>query len=681
MTHSEASKRIQELRKMIEYHSDLYYNKDTPEISDYEFDQLSIELRNLEKTYPDLVTKNSPTQRVGGKRVMGVAVEHIVPMQSLMDVFSTDEVEGFLDDMLAQYPDAKFSVETKIDGLSLSLQYENGKLKVASTRGDGMVGEDVTANVLACKEIPNVLPVPDFDMIEVRCECYMANSDFEAANREQEEAGKPLFANARNCAAGSLRQLDPAISAKRNLRVLAFNVQQYTAPRLRIPAFNDSHTLSLDTLEKAGMPVVPHFFCESKKEVIDAIQKIHDMRPTLPYGIDGAVVKIDRLSMRDEIGVRTKNPKWAVAYKYPPEEKETVVKEIIWQTGRTGRITPVAVTEPVQLAGTTVDHVTLHNIEYIREKDVRVGDTVVMFKSGDIIPKLKNVVFSKRPDAIMGEENITKAPKTCPVCGGEVKALQNKAGDGVTVDLFCTNEMCPAQLLNRITFFASKECMDIDGLGPAVAQKLIDTGYISDIADVYTLERHRETLIKNNVIGREKTVDNLLAEIEKSKTQNADKVLKSFGWKGVGGTVAKALLERYKTIQNLFTRKRDDITGFQGIGPILEDAIVDMTQDPGMQTILQKMIAAGVNTEYRTSNTGSALTGKIFVITGTLPSLDRKEAQTLIENNGGKVTGSVSKKTSFLLAGEAAGSKLAKANSLGIPVISENDLYAMISQN
>ena len=266
-------------------------------------------------------------------------------------------------------------------------------------------------------------------------------------------------------------------------------------------------------------------------------------------------------------------------------------------------------------------------------------------------------------------------------CGGEVKALQNKAGDGVTVDLFCTNEMCPAQLLNRITFFASKECMDIDGLGPAVAQKLIDAGYISDIADVYTLERHRETLIKNNVIGREKTVDNLLAEIEKSKTQNADKVLKSFGWKGVGGTVAKALLERYKTIQNIFTRKRDDITGFQGIGPILEDAIVDMTQDPGMQTILQKMIAAGVNTEYRTSNTGSALTGKIFVITGTLPSLDRKEAQALIENNGGKVTGSVSKKTNFLLAGEAAGSKLAKANSLGIPVISENDLYAMISQN
>lgn len=673
-------KRIHELREQIEYHTHLYYDLDAPVLSDYEFNQLMLELKKLERENPELITPDSPTQKVGGKRVMGVAVEHVVPMQSLLDVFNEEEVEAFMDGMLDQYPDATFSVEAKIDGLSLSLQYENDKLTVASTRGDGAVGEDVTANVVACKDIPNTLHVDGVNMIEVRCECYMSTKDFEIANTEQEENGKPSFANARNCAAGSLRQLNPAISAKRNLQVLAFNVQQATAGNTRIPLFNDSHTLSLETLEKAGMPVVPHFYCQDKASVLAAIEKIHEMRPNLPYGIDGAVVKIDRLSMREEIGVRAKNPKWAVAYKYPPEEKETVVREIVWQTGRTGRITPVGITDPIALAGSTVDHVTLHNPDYVHEKDVRVGDTIVMFKSGDVIPKLKHVVLSKRPESIRGDENATRIPEVCPVCGGKVGFLNSKDGNGQSTDLFCLNDMCPAKALNRLTFFASKECMDIDGFGPAVAQKLIDAGYIADIGDAFTLAQHREQLIRDNVIGRTKTVDNLLGEIEKAKTQNADKVLKSFGWKGVGGHVAKALLEKYQTIPAVFACKKEEITGLDGIGPVLADAVMEMIGDPAMNLILKKMQDAGVNMEYKAKTQSNSLAGKTFVITGTLPTLERKEAQALIEKNGGKVTGSVSKKTSYLLAGEAAGSKLEKAKTLGIPVIREDDLFAMIGE-
>lgn len=676
-----AKKRIEELRKEIEYHTHLYYDLDAPVLSDYEFDQMTQELRKLEQQYPEFLTPDSPTQKVGGKRVMGAAVEHVVPMQSLLDVFSKDETEVFLASMFDQYPDASFSVEAKIDGLSLSLQYENDKLVVASTRGDGMVGEDVTANVLACKDIPSTLHIDGVDMIEVRCECYMTAKDFEIANAEQEENGKPPFANARNCAAGSLRQLNPEVSAKRKLRVLAFNVQRASSERTQIPLFNDSHTLSLETLEKAGMPVVPHFYCQDKESVLEAIQKIHDMRPNLPYGIDGAVVKIDRLSMREEIGVRTKNPKWAVAYKYPPEEKETVVREIVWQTGRTGRITPVGITDPVELAGTTVDHVTLHNIAYIREKDIRVGDTIVMFKSGDIIPKVKHVVHSKRPENIQGEECATRIPDVCPVCGGKVEFLDNKDGTGKTADLFCLNELCPAKALNRLTFFASKECMDIDGFGPAVAQKLLDAGLVSDIGDIFSLAQHREQMIQDNVIGRTKTVDNLLAEIEKSKTQNADKVLKSFGWKGIGGHVSKALLEKYGSIPAVFACKKDDITDLDGIGSVLADAVIEMIEDPTMNLILEKMQKAGVNMEYKAKVQGSGLAGMTFVITGTLPTLDRKEAQAMIEKNGGKVTGSVSKKTNYLLAGEAAGSKLEKAKALGIPVITEEELFTMIEES
>lgn len=661
--------KIKELREKINYHSNRYYNEDSPEITDYEFDQLMLELKRLEKEHPELVTEDSPTRRVGGtaKRTAGVLVPHNVPMLSLQDVFSKEEVYEFVAQMKEQLDDPEFVVEYKIDGLSMALRYEEGNLVLALTRGDGVTfGEDVTANAKVIKDVKKKLKdAPEY--LEIRGEVYMKNEAFERVNERQELLGKKTFANPRNCAAGTLRQLDSSVTKERELSMFIFNIQQVRGMEIK------THTQGYEFLKKEGVTVIDDYkVCKTADEVWDAICAIGENRGKLAYDIDGAVVKINSYADREKLGNTSKVPRWAVAYKYPPEEKETKLLDIELSVGRTGRITPTAIFEPIRLCGTSVSRATLHNQDFIDDLDIGIGDTIVVYKSGEIIPKVKEVRKEKRPQ---GWERFM-IPDTCPVCGAHTERERD------TADIKCTSPNCPAQLERHIINFVGRDAMDIKGFGTVYIEELVRLGYIKDIADIFELKNHRDTLIEQGIIGKEKNTDKLFGAIEKAKENDAYQLLTGFGIPNVGKAAAKAIMKYFKTMEHLEHATAEELKAVNDIGEVSAQCIRTFFENEKNQEIVARLKEAGVNMAAKEAATiESALTGKTVVVTGTLPSLGRKEAAELIEKYGGKVSGSVSKKTDYVLAGENAGSKLDKANELGITVINEAQLYQMLEIN
>lgn len=660
---------IKELRDKINYHSDRYYNQDNPEISDYEFDMLMQQLKKLEKEHPELVTKDSPTQHVGGtaKRTAGVLVRHNVPMLSLQDVFSKEEVVDFVEQMKEQLDDPEFVVEYKIDGLSMALRYENGELVLALTRGDGVnFGEDVTANAKVIPDVKKKLKdQPEY--LEIRGEVYMKNEDFDRVNEQQELLGKKIFANPRNCAAGTLRQLDSRVTKERKLSMFVFNIQQIRGMEIA------THTQGYEFLKKQGIPIIEDYkVCKTADEVWDAITAIGENRGNLGYDIDGAVIKINRYSDRELLGNTSKVPKWAIAYKYPPEEKETKLLDIELSVGRTGRITPTAVFEPVRLCGTSVSRATLHNQDFIDDLDVGIGDTIVVYKSGEIIPKVKEVRKEKRPE---GWKRFA-IPDVCPVCGAKTEREKD------TADIKCTSPNCPAQLERHIINFVGRDAMDIKGFGTVYIEELVRLGYIRDIADIFELKNHREELIEQGIIGKEKNTDKLLDTIEKAKENDAYMLLTGFGIPNVGKAAAKTIMKRFSSILDLEEADRESLMEVDDVGEVSADCIFRFFHDEKNKEMITRLKDSGVNMEAEETETiDSAVSGKIVVITGTLPTLGRKEAAELVEKYGGKVSGSVSKKTDYVVAGESAGSKLTKAQELGITVLTEEELFALLGLN
>lgn len=660
----ELTKEYESLVKTLNYHCERYYNDDEPEISDAEYDALNRRLKQIEKEHPEMITKDSPSLRVGWKATKGVLVKHNVPMLSLQDVFSKEEVDSFVDDTIeALGPDTEFLVETKIDGLSMALRYENGELTMAVTRGDGInEGEDVTMNAKVIKDVVKKLPEP-IEYIEIRGEVYMTREAFENVNRKAEEEGKKVFANPRNCAAGTLRQIDTRITKQRDLSLFIFNVQETRGREFK------THIEGYEYLKRNGVKVIDqHFLCKNKEEVWEAIQKIGNMRGQLPYDIDGAVVKLNNIKDREKLGNTIKVPRWAVAYKYPPEEKETVLTDIEVGLGRTGRITPVALFDPVILCGTTVQRATLHNQDFIDELDLGIGDTVVVYKSGEIIPKIKAVNKSKRPS----DWQRYHLPENCPVCGHKLIREEN------TADFKCTNPSCRGQLQFRIINFVSRDCMDIKGFGEEYIKELVDRGYLNDIADVFELKDKRERLLEDKIFGLEKNTDKILSSIEASKATPAEKVLAALGIPNVGKATAKELLRYFDSIDDVMDASVEELTKVGDIGEISATAIHDFFEDEDNRKLLERLKAEGLQFVKDKSETGDKLQGMSICITGTLPTMSRDEASALIEKNGGKVVSSVSKKTSMLLEGEAAGSKAVKARELGIKIISEAELLSML---
>ena len=658
--------RYKELKATILYHNDRYYNQDNPEITDYEYDMMMQELKGLEQKHPEYITSDSPTQKVGGSenREAGVLVRHNVPMLSLQDVFSKEDVDAFVADMQEQLVDPTFVVEYKIDGLSMALRYVNGKLDVAVTRGDGVLqGEDVTVNAKVIKDVKNTLKEP-IEYLEVRGEVYMTNEAFDKVNEIQEIKGKKLFANPRNCAAGTLRQLDSSITKERNLSMFVFNIQDAKGREFI------SHSEGYEYLKRQGIKIIEDYkICKTAKEVWEAIEAIGENRDKLGYDIDGAVVKIDSFADRQKLGATAKVPRWAVAYKYPPEEKETKLLAIELSVGRTGRITPTAIFEPIRLCGTTVSRATLHNQDFIDDLDVRIGDTIVVYKSGEIIPKVKGVVKEKRP--------ADSAPyvigNTCPVCGAPA------VREGDNADIKCTNHSCPSKLVRNIVNFVGRDAMDIKGFGFAYVETLVDHGYLKDLSDIYGLIDKRQELLDKKIIGLVKSTDNLLNAIEGSKNNDAIKLLTSLGISNVGKSAAKSLMKKFKSIDNLMKASYAQLIEVNDIGDISAMAIINYFKNPDNQAVVQRLKEYGVNMNIIEAQDGDErFDGKTFVVTGTLPTLSRKAASELIEKHGGKVSGSVSKKTDYLLAGENAGSKLTKAQNLGINVISEETLLEMV---
>ena len=665
----EVKKELNRLRKEIRHHNNCYYNNDEPEISDYEYDQLMLQLKKLEADYPELVTKNSPTQMVGGnaRREAGVLVAHDVPMLSLQDVFSRQEVEEFVTSAIEQLDKPEFVVEEKIDGLSLALRYRDGVLAQAITRGDGIVqGEDVTDNAKVIKDIKEKLkePLPYF---EIRGEVYMSREAFAKVNARQELLGLKQFANPRNCAAGTLRQLNSKVVKDRQLSMFVFNLQRVEGREFA------SHTEAYEFMKKQGIKVIHNYqVCHTASEVMGAIDRIGASRGELPYDIDGAVVKLNSFAQRQALGETSKVPKWAVAYKYPPEEKETKLLNIELSVGRTGRITPTAVFEPVQLCGTKVERATLHNQDFIDGLDIRIGDTIKVFKSGEIIPKVRSVCHEKRPVGtvpfLIGD--------TCPVCGH--KAVREVD----TADIKCTNPSCPAQLENHIINFVSRDAMDIKGMGEQNIHALIEGEYIHDIADIFNLAVHRDELIAKGVIGKEKNTDKLLAAIEKAKENEPQRLVTGLGIAGIGKAAARELMLHYGSIDALAEADVESIQQVRDIGSIGSQAIYEYFRDDVNRDILRRLKEYGVNMELQdTGIVDDVLAGKTVVVTGTLPTLSRNDAKNLIEAHGGKAAGSVSKKTDYVLAGEAAGSKLVKAQELGITIIDEAEFLQLIGAN
>lgn len=665
----EVKKELNRLRKEIRHHNNCYYNNDEPEISDYEYDQLMLQLKKLEADYPELVTKNSPTQMVGGnaRREAGVLVAHDVPMLSLQDVFSRQEVEEFVTSAIEQLDNPEFVVEEKIDGLSLALRYRDGVLAQAITRGDGIVqGEDVTDNAKVIKDIKEKLkePLPYF---EIRGEVYMSREAFAKVNARQELLGLKQFANPRNCAAGTLRQLNSKVVKDRQLSMFVFNLQRVEGREFA------SHTEAYEFMKKQGIKVIHNYqVCHTASEVMGAIDRIGASRGELPYDIDGAVVKLNSFAQRQALGETSKVPRWAVAYKYPPEEKETKLLNIELSVGRTGRITPTAVFEPVQLCGTKVERATLHNQDFIDGLDIRIGDTIKVFKSGEIIPKVRSVCHEMRPVGtvpfLIGD--------TCPVCG-------HKAAREVdTADIKCTNPSCPAQLENHIINFVSRDAMDIKGMGEQNIHALIEGEYIHDIADIFNLAVHRDELIAKGVIGKEKNTDKLLAAIEKAKENEPQRLVTGLGIAGIGKAAARELMLHYGSIDALAEADVESIQQVRDIGSIGSQAIYEYFRDDVNLDILSRLKEYGLNMELQdTGIVDDVLAGKTVVVTGTLPTLSRNDAKNLIEAHGGKAAGSVSKKTDYVLAGEAAGSKLVKAQELGITIIDEAEFLQLIGAN
>lgn len=652
-----AEKRAAELTALLDKYTYQYYVLDAPEVSDYEFDMLMQELKAIESEFPELVTPASPTQRVGGVASGKFEkVTHAVQMASLQDVFSFEQTESFVERCRQELGKTEFSVEPKIDGLSVSLEYENSLLVRGSTRGDGFVGEDVTANIRTIRSIPLKLNnAPEF--IEVRGEVYMPRASFFELAEQQELEGEQPFKNPRNAAAGSLRQKDSAITAKRKLDMFIFNVQQIRGKELT------SHSQSLDYLKELGFKTIPTYkVCDSYAQIEEEINRIGEERSQFSYDIDGVVIKVNSLAQREVMGATAKTPKWAVAYKFPPEEKETTLLDIEVNVGRTGAITPVAVFEPILLAGTSVSRAVLHNQDFIDEKDIRIGDTIVVRKAGEIIPEVLRSVAHKE-----GTSTFT-LPAVCPVCG---TPSVREEGESV---LRCPNVQCPAQLLKNLIHFASKNAMNIDGLGPANMKLMVDSGLVKSAADLYSLRK--EDLLSLERFG-ERSAENLIASIDNSRKAGLARLLHALGIRNIGQRAAVLLSEKFGDIDALLAAKAEDIADIEGFGEVMAESVVSALGEPHMRDLIDQLKAAGVEMTGEKKSTGDGrFAGLTFVLTGTLPTMKRDQAKELIESFGGKVSGSVSKKTSFVVAGEDAGSKLIKAQELGIEILSEADLIA-----
>lgn len=664
MTKKQAKSRIDELRKLTDYYAQKYYDDDDPEISDFEYDMLMLELRNLENQFPEFISKDSLTQHVGGHVKEGFEkVEHEVPLQSLLDIFNFDDLRAF-DERVSKVAEEnniplKYVVETKIDGLSVSLEYKNGELIRGATRGNGLVGEDITENLKTIKHIPKKLN-EKVDII-VRGEVFISKDGFEKMNEEREILDEPLFANARNAAAGSLRQLDSKETAKRPLDIYIFNVQKSDTITFK------SHYDSLIYMEKLGFNVNPvRILCNTIDEAIDAINKIGDDREKLSFGIDGAVIKVDDLKLREILGTNFKTPKWAIAYKYPPEQKETLLKDIICQVGRTGAITPMAILEPVKLAGSTISKTTLHNEDFIKEKDLMIGDTVIIQKAGDVIPEVVGVVKEKRN----GSEKCFSMPTKCPVCGAD--AIREE-GEAV---LRCIGIECQAKLFRSIWHFASREAMNIKGLGYSIIEELLNRGLIKNIPDLYLLTLDDIKTLKKD--GR-KFAQNLIDAINISKQNDLYRLINALGIRHVGVKGAKSLTKKFHTMDEIMNASYEDLLEVDDTGEITAKAIYEFFRQEQTKDLIQKLKNAGVNMSAEVEESvDNRFDGMTFVLTGALDNYTRDEAGAIIEKYGGKVSGSVSKKTSYVLAGEDAGSKLDKANQLGIQIISEVDFEEMI---
>ena len=663
MEKTEAKKRIIELRAILEYHARKYYDEDSPEISDYEYDMLMNELKSLEREFPEFITKDSLTQKVGGTVKEGFEkVEHEVPLQSLQDVFDYEEIYDFDRRMKKSAKEfnkpLEYVVETKIDGLSVSLEYKQGIFIRGATRGNGLIGEDVTDNLKTVKTIPKRLK-EDVDII-VRGEVFISKADFDKMNEEREILDEPLFANARNAAAGSLRQLDSKEASKRPLDIYCFNVQKCEKELT-------SHFEALEYLKKLGFNVNPvRKKCTTMGQVIKEIEKIGENREKLSFGIDGAVIKVDNLQLREEIGTTFKVPKWAIAYKYPPEQKATLLKDITFQVGRTGAITPMAILEPIKVAGSTISKTTLHNEDFIKEKGLKIGDTVLIQKAGDVIPEVVGVEVDKRT----GEEKDFEMPTQCPVCGG---VLVREPGEAVTR---CIGIECPAKLLRSIVHFASKVGMDINGLGYAIIKQLVDKGLINNIADIYTLSKEDIASLKKN---GDKFAQKLVDAIAKSKENELSKLINALGIRHIGTKSAKILAKRYGNIDALMNASFDSLNETDEIGEITADSVSEFFMQDQTKDLIERLKQAGVNMiEHGQELIDDRFAGKIFVLTGTLEKHSRDEASQIIESHAGKVSSTVSKKTDYVLAGEEAGSKLTKAQKLGVTIITEEQFEEMI---
>ena len=653
---------IQSLRRELEQANYEYYVLDNPSMSDYDFDHKLRRLEELEAKFPELITPDSPTQRVGGKVADGFSeVHHRVPLESLQDVFSFEELNDFdqrVRDALTT--GVEYDVEPKVDGLSVALEYENGLFVRGATRGDGQVGEDVTENLKTIPSIPLRLPEALPSLI-VRGEVFMPKKSFEQLNADRELKGEALFANPRNAAAGSLRQLDPKIAASRKLDIRVFNIQWAEGKTFT------THAETLEYLQEQHFKVIPHYSCSTIQEAAERIAAMGDNREEFPFDIDGAVVKVNSLSDRIALGSTAKFPRWAAAYKYPPEQKESVVEDIVVQVGRTGVLTPKAVVKAVRLAGTTVTNATLHNQDFITEKDIRIGDTVLVQKAGEIIPEIVSVLKDKRPEGTVPYH----LPDHCPVCGAPV------ARDEDGAHIRCTGAECPAQRLRHIVHFASRDAMDIEGLGPAVVESLVGAGLVKGPGDLYQLQAGDVELLER--MGK-KSAENLMAAIEKSKSAGLGRLLFAFGIRQVGQKAGKVLAARFGTLDALMAATEEELTAVPDIGGITAKSLLDWFANEQSQHLIRTLREAGVSFDSTEAPVGDRLAGKTFVLTGTLPTMDRKEAAALIEAQGGKVSGSVSKKTSYVVAGEAAGSKLQKANDLGIPVLTEDELMKLLSE-
>ena len=655
----DAKERASTLRKLLDEASFKYYVLDAPDISDYEYDMMLRELETLEAEHPELVTRESPTQRVGGKALDAFEqVVHEVPLESLQDVFSFEELDAFGQRVAAAVEDPEYDVEPKIDGLSVALRYENGVFVQGATRGDGAIGEDVTENLRTVRSLPLKLDNAPEHLV-VRGEVYMSKKVFRELNAERERDEKPLFANPRNAAAGSLRQLDPRIAAQRRLDVIVFNIQSVTGMSF------EKHSETLDYLKSLRFKTVPHFEFSTVRECCGKISAIGEDRDLFDFDIDGAVIKVNSLAQRAALGSTAKAPRWAVAFKYPPEKKETRVTDIVIQVGRTGVLTPKAVLEPVRLAGTTVTNATLHNQDFIAERDIRVGDTVLVQKAGEIIPEVLSVNLSKRPEGSVPY----KFPDTCPECGTPVK--RDEGG----VAIRCQGAECPAQRLRHIVHFASKSGMDIEGLGPAVAQLLIDSGLIKSPGDIYSLREGDVASLQG--LGK-KSAENLIAAIDGSRSNGLVKLISALGIPQVGQAAAKALARRFGSMEALEAASVEELTEVPDIGPVTAKSIREWLDSDQSMHLLGLLKKAGVDMLYTEDVTDRRFEGKTFVLTGALSKYTREEAGEIIERFGGKTSSSVSKKTDYVLAGENAGSKLTKAQSLGISVITEDEFEAMI---